>query len=575
MSIKSKGDHMKKKTFIEIFIVVLLATFISGCSNGSVIEQRTIAPVQSGDLEVKVSSDGSIEMPGAVNLFFDTTMFGAPYSARIKEIYVNKGDMVKAGAVLAKLDDTAQKLAVESAQYALELAINNVVQTSCCGTARSPSFYSDSVALMRYEFAITQMEKANKYISDGMYQDAAEQVSLTKLDIEGAKAFYLNPEYRNLRVEFNDLGKTITSSQDLDDAIQRFTDEINTINDIQEQIKQGQYNSIHDSIGDLLIKMGDTHTVVKRITHLRQENTYPDTCTSYTVLNEILGSLDELNQLAHQENYDAVKVAEKVNLIRHDLELSDKILEENISTDRLGLNLKTLRDYNINIQSAIINLERTKQALLRTELIAPFDGKVVDINLQGGDMITQRYSTTGVPIDSYIIRLANTSSVKMTGVVDEIDVMKVAKGQKATILLDALPGQQLTGEVTFVSPYGPQQTAGIQAYGTLQSTFSTYEIEIALDSSESANLAGGLTATAEILIDKHTNVLTVPNSSLSLKDGEYSVNVMTDEKVNLIEQRPVKIGLQGKERTEIVSGLKEGEKVLLEKSAMPSKQLHK
>ena len=106
--------------------------------------------------------------------------------------------------------------------------------------------------------------------------------------------------------------------------------------------------------------MDDTHTVVKRITHLPGDFTYPDTPTTFTVVQEIATSLDVLDELAASENFDPVKFSERLSMARHDIELSSKILEENISTYRLGLNLKTLRDYNINIQTAIINLERAK-----------------------------------------------------------------------------------------------------------------------------------------------------------------------------------------------------------------------
>ncbi len=133
--------------------------------------------------------------------------------------------------------------------------------------------------------------------------------------------------------------------------------------------------------------------------------------------------------------------------------------------------MKTLRDYNINVQNAIINLQRAKQALLKTELLAPFDGKVVDVNLRAGDMISQRYTVTGIPIDSYVIQLANAGSMRMTGQIDEIDIVKIANKPleelTPVILVDAFPGKQFKGKVTFISPFGPTQASSIQYYGTI------------------------------------------------------------------------------------------------------------
>ena len=76
-------------------------------------------------------------------------------------------------------------------------------------------------------------------------------------------------------------------------------------------------------------------------------------------------------------------------------------------------------------------------------------------------------------------------------------------------------------------------------------------------------------------MENRSGVLIIPNNAISGKEGDYRVSVLKDEKSNLVEQRPVKIGLQSRTQTEVVSGLNEGEKVLLEKSAGPARPLRK
>ncbi len=161
---------MSKAWLVNMATIVLALSIIAGgCSSGPVTQQQTVAAVQRGDLEVTINANGDIEMPEAVDLYFDTSMFSltAPYSAQIKKIYVQKGDMVKAGALIAELDDSAQKQNVETAQYGLESAINNVVQTVCCGCTRVPAFYSDAVALYRFDFATKEMQKGSDAFADG------------------------------------------------------------------------------------------------------------------------------------------------------------------------------------------------------------------------------------------------------------------------------------------------------------------------------------------------------------------------------------------------------------------------
>jgi len=133
--------------------MALVVPLWAGCNGGDGVVQQTIAVVRRGDLEARATVDGYIETPAAVSLYFDTTMFTPPYSGKIRDIYVEKGDTVRAGMVLAKLDDTTQKLAVEAAQYTLELALNNMVQTVCCGIKVSPSHYTEAVPIKRFEFA--------------------------------------------------------------------------------------------------------------------------------------------------------------------------------------------------------------------------------------------------------------------------------------------------------------------------------------------------------------------------------------------------------------------------------------
>lgn len=556
-------------------ITALAVPLFVGCNGGNAVEvQQTIAIVRRGDIELKATVDGYIETPAAVNLYFDTTMFSPPYSGKVRDIYVEKGDIVKAGTVLAKLDDTTQKLAVEGAQYALELALNNMIQTVCCGIKVSPSHYTEAVPIKRFEFARAEMEKAQSYLLEGKYPESAEQIALVKLDLEGARDYLSDSTYREIKANLIDLNQPVTADLYFDNVVAALDREIERISDLQQQYKVGEYTAARESIQYILIEMGDTWSLINGLSHLPGGITVPDSCTTYTVLNEIDIEIEKLEELSKAKDIDSVKYAETLNIIKHDLELSKKIINENRETYWLGLNLKAMRDTNINIQTALVNLERAKQSLLKTELIAPFNGRVEDINLRPGDLITQRYSPTGVPIDSWVIQLADTSYFKMSGTVDEIDAVRIKPGQKAIILIDAFPGKHFDGTVKFISSYAQQQAAGIQYYGTLQPLTPTYNVEIDIDSEQAAGLYGNLSASAEILIDKRSDVLLVPNAALSEQDHDYAVRVLIDEKRGTLEQRPVKLGLQSRSQTEILSGLREGERVLVEKVSTPTKQLH-
>jgi RND family efflux transporter MFP subunit len=250
-----------------------------------------------------------------------------------------------------------------------------------------------------------------------------------------------------------------------------------------------------------------------------------------------------------EDKFDRVKVTEKLRIAQHDLEMANLILDENETIYRAGLNPQTLRSYNINIQNALINLEKAKQELLKTEIIAPFDGTVVAVAVKVNDQLSSfDYSSKTA------VHLVDTTTIRMTGVIDEIDITKVNVGQQAIISVDAVPDHKYYGHVTFVSPFG-----------TLQAGVVNFPVEIYFDPDEKISLLrGGLTATADIVIGKRENVLQVPNRAIKGLTGDYWVDVVVNPDIAQTVKRSVKIGLQNKKSTEIISGLSEGERVLIE-----------
>jgi HlyD family secretion protein len=234
-------------------------------------------------------------------------------------------------------------------------------------------------------------------------------------------------------------------------------------------------------------------------------------------------------------------------MAQHDVEMSQTILENNEMTFRSGLNLKALRAANLNIQLAEDNLKNAKDALMKTEILAPFDGTVVDIGVKENDQLSSfDYSSKTA------VYLIDTHTVKMEGVVDEVDIYKVKVGQETIITVDALPGEELKGKVTFISPFGNQTTGVVE-----------FPVTITLDPTET-ELKGGLTATANIIVEKNENVLLIPNRSIKGSPGNYYVDVVRDEKTMATEKRPVELGTQNDQFTEVISGLSQGEKVIVE-----------
>ena len=536
---------MKKRFILVITLTTLLAIIFASCAQ----QKKEILPSQMAaasrsDLVLSVSSDGNLDMPNQVRL-----KFGTP--GTVKDIpaeqYRLKGQTVRAGTLLARLDNTTQLLTIQATQYALEQAINNVVQT-CCGS-RYPTFYSLATALLRFEQAQEEIASAKSCMSESKYASAAAELSLASYDLKATRSVYAEPKLDTAQTQYNQLNQPLPLFPELDGVTAVLDAQINSLTSLQSMIESGDYTSAMTSIDALTVSLDEAHTIVKQNSRLPGAYTYPDTSTSLAISRQVLDNLSAIENMLYQDNFNRTAVSEKLRMAQHDLLMSNMILDESETIYRAGLNPQTLRNYNINIETALINLNKAKQELLKTEIIAPFDGTIVAVDVKVNDQLSQfDYSSKTA------VHLVDTKTIRMTGVIDEIDITKVKVGQPVILTVDALPGQKLNGHVTFVSPFG-----------TLQAGVVNFPVEVYLDTSENTSaLRGGLTATADIVIGKRDNVIQVPNRAIKGLSGDYWVDVVTNASTAATEKRAVQIGMQNKKMTEIVSGLKEGEQVLTE-----------
>jgi len=140
-----------------------------------------------------------------------------------------------------------------------------------------------------------------------------------------------------------------------------------------------------------------------------------------------------------------------------------------------------------NLRSAELSVEDTQKQVDDYTITAPISGTIISKDVKVGD-------TVGVIYDM--------SYLEMTLNVDELDILNIKEGQKATITADAVSGQTFEGVVTSISK------AGTTTGGT-----TTYPVTIRID--EMGDLLPGMNATAEIVTESADNVLSVPNAAIT------------------------------------------------------------
>jgi RND family efflux transporter MFP subunit len=227
----------------------------------------------------------------------------------------------------------------------------------------------------------------------------------------------------------------------------------------------------------------------------------------------------------------------QINLDKGVLGASEDVLEQQVNIAEA--NWETAK---MNLKIAKLNLESAKLNLEKGTIVAPFDGVVTDVAITEGKEITTAM------LASPAISLVDTSEIEMRGFIDEIDVAMVKIGKAANITLDALPDEEIKGSVAFISLVSTTR-AGVISYAT------TITLEDPI-----AGLRDGMSATAEVIIESRDHVLSIPNRYIRGSLQNPMVVVLVDKQQ---EEREITLGLTDGINTEVLSGLQEGEKVVL------------
>ena len=187
-----------------------------------------------------------------------------------------------------------------------------------------------------------------------------------------------------------------------------------------------------------------------------------------------------------------------------------------------------------------------RAALRHTTLRAPVAATVTAVNLTAGLFAGGGGSTSAA--GSGPITLTQLIGLQVTAAVNETDALRIRPGQPATVSVDALGGEKFAGHVVTVAPTS-----------TIVSNVVTYDVVIALDSSQ-GNLKPGVTVAVDIVVGQRLNVVNVPTAAVRAGgSGSFVIVLNGSEQV----QVPVITGLQGDATTQITSGIRAGQLVVL------------
>ncbi|MBA3974909.1 MAG: hypothetical protein C0504_11920 [Candidatus Solibacter sp.] len=212
-----------------------------------------------------------------------------------------------------------------------------------------------------------------------------------------------------------------------------------------------------------------------------------------------------------------------------------------------------MRMTQISRDLEIAHVQRHERDLVKYVIRAPIDGMVVieSMNRPGGDRVQMAPGDRVMPGMPFM-RVVDTSRMLIDATVNQSESNLFRLGQRATINLDAFPGAKYTGKIDSI---------GALAVGGRSQNYyiRTLPVRLVMDSRDE-RVIPDLSASADVLLEKTEQVLTVPLTAVSAEMDRKVVQVRTAKG---FEKRVVKTGLSDGVKVAVLEGLKQGEQVLI------------
>jgi len=261
--------------------------------------------------------------------------------------------------------------------------------------------------------------------------------------------------------------------------------------------------------------------------------------------------------LAHQGVEVATANLDEICLARdragRELARMRKLAERDIASEDVLDQLQyTFDAARVACSAAGAELKRAKASvraaeaeLQKTQIVAPFNGVVAEVSTEVGEWVTPSPPLLTSPA---VVDVIDPSSLYVSAPMDEVDSGKIRKGQRVRLTVDSRPGDEFMGSVLRVAPY----VLDVEAQNR------TVEIEAQFDDPELAgSFLPGTSADVEVILEVRTGALRIPTSALL--EGNR-VLVLED---GMLAERSVELGLRNWEYAELLSGLSEGEQVVV------------
>ncbi len=210
-----------------------------------------------------------------------------------------------------------------------------------------------------------------------------------------------------------------------------------------------------------------------------------------------------------------------------------------------------LRQAQAQVAQAQASLKQLEEQLGYTTIVSPMDGTVLSRDVEVGDAVSSILVLGSTA--TLVMTVGDTSRVYVQGKVDESGIGKIYLDQPARIKVESFRDHTFLGRVTQITPLGVEKD-----------NVTTFDTRISIEN-PGGELKANMTANAEILLEEHKQVLTVPEQAVVYdKDRNAAVEIPDSAQKTGRRKLPITAGISNGTRTEILTGLKPGDQVILQ-----------
>ncbi len=260
-----------------------------------------------------------------------------------------------------------------------------------------------------------------------------------------------------------------------------------------------------------------------------------------------LAKLREAEARLHADLYRLEKLARDYQRTR---ELHRQNLVATSALEEVETQYRALR---AQVRMDSFMLEEARSTYAKTVITSPVDGVVLSVNKEPGEMVV--VGTINTP-GSVILRVAKLDTLLVEAGVDETEIVRVKVGQPVRVRVDAFPDTVFQGQVVRIA--GSPGGTGLMGTATGQGV--SYPVRVRVEGTPP--LLPGMNATCEIVVARRDSTLVIPFTAVGrrkLQGREHDVVFRVSG--GRVILTPVKLGVAGLRRVEVLEGLKDGDTV--------------